>query len=278
LGDFSGQTLLTVDDYRRLPLVPASRRFFYGAHPSQFGNLFLPETPGPHPVLALIHGGCWQAEYGLEALGQLAQAIAVYNIVVWNIEYRRLGDGGGWPTTFLDVGAALDFLCPLAEAFNLDLRRVVSAGHSAGGHLALWLAARAKLADHSPIFAPNLLRVVGVVSIAGIPDLVAAARQRVCDDAIVALMQGAPDVAADRYQDASPAALIPLGVPHLHVHGRRDAIVPADLVEAYVEAAIRAGDRASMLLLEDAGHFELVDARTDAGRQVIDSVVKLLAP
>ncbi len=276
MGDCSGQALLTVDDYRRLPVVSAGRRFFYGAHPSQFGELFLPETSGPHPVLTLIHGGCWQAEYGLEALGQLAQAIAAHNAAVWNIEYRRLGDGGGWPHTFLDVGAALDFLRTLAEPFNLDLQHVVTAGHSAGGHLALWLAARARLSAHSPIAAPDPLRVAAVVSIAGIPDLVAAAHRRVCDDAISALMQGAPDAAADRYGHASPAALTPLGVPHVHVHGRRDAIVPVDLIEAYVKAADHAGDCAKLLLIENCGHFEPVDARTEAGRQVIESVVRLL--
>ncbi|MCL4830590.1 MAG: alpha/beta hydrolase [Caldilinea sp.] len=276
MGDCSGQALLTVDDYRRLPVVSASRRFFYGAHPSQFGDLFLPETQGPHPVAVLVHGGCWQAEYGLAALGQLAQAIAVHNVAVWNIEYRRLGDGGGWPHTFLDVGAALDFLRTLAEPFSLDLHHVVTAGHSAGGHLALWLAARARLSPHSLLAAPDPLRVDAVVSIAGIPDLIAAARRRVCDDAISALMQGAPEAAADRYHDASPAALTPLGVPHLHVHGRQDTIAPVDLVEAYVEAAILAGDHASTLLLEKAGHFEPVDARTGAGQRVIESVVKLL--
>ena len=267
-----------MDDYRRLPVVPASRRFFYGPHPSQFGDLFLPETPGSHPVLVLIHGGCWQAEFGLEALGQLAQAMAAHGVAVWNIEYRRLGEGGGWPATFLDVGAALDFLRTLAESFDLDLVRVASAGHSAGGHLALWLAARAKLPMHSPIFMPNPLAITAVISIAGIPDLAAAAGRRVCDDAIIALMQGAPETAADRYHEASPAALTPLGVPHIHIHGRQDAIVPADLVEAYVEAAVRAGDRAKSLLLDGAGHFEPVDARTPAGQQVIDSVVKLLTP
>jgi len=265
-----------VDDYRRLPVVPASRRFFYGAHPSQFGDLFLPETPGPHPIVTLVHGGCWQAAYGLEALGQLAQAIAAHQVAVWNIEYRRLGDGGGWPHTFLDVGAALDFLRTMADAFSLDLTRVVTAGHSAGGHLALWLATRAKLPAHSPIVTPDPLRVTAVVSIAGIPNLVAAAERRVCDDAIIALMQGAPETTIDRYRDASPAALTPLGVPHMHVHGLQDAIVPVDLTEAYVEAAVRAGDRASTLLLTHAGHFEPVDARTDAGRQVIERIVRML--
>lgn len=259
-------------------MISAGRRFFYGAHRSQFGELFLPKTQGLHPVAVLVHGGCWQAEYGLEALGQLAQAIAAHHVAVWNIEYRRLGDGGGWPHTFWDVGAALDFLRTLADTFPLDLRRVVTAGHSAGGHLALWLAARAKLPEHSAIFTPDPLRISAVVSIAGIPDLAAAAHRRVCDDAVFALMQAAPDAAAGRYHDASPAALTPLGVPHVHVHGQQDAIVPVDLAKAYVEAATRAGDCASLLLLENAGHFEPVDARTVSGQQVINCVVKLLAP
>ena len=93
-------------------------------------------------MLALLHGGCWQAEYGLTPLGQLAQAIADRGAAVWSIEYRRLGNGGGWPATFLDAGAALDHLRTLADEYALDLRRVVTAGHSAGGHLALWLAGR----------------------------------------------------------------------------------------------------------------------------------------
>ncbi len=274
----ANQSLLTNGQYRRLPVISASRRFVYGAHPSQFGDLFLPAAPGPHPVAVLVHGGCWQAAYGLEALGQLAQGMAARGMAVWNIEYRRLGDGGGWPDTFLDVGAALDSLRTLADRFNLDLSRVATAGHSAGGHLALWLAARAKLPAHSPIFAPDPLPITAVISIAGIPDLVAAARRRVCDDAIIALMQGAPESAAHRYRDASPAALTPLGVPHVHIHGRQDAIVPVDLVEAYVEAAVRAGDHADALLLDGAGHFEPVDARTPAGQQVVDSVVRLLTP
>lgn len=271
----SGQSLLTVEDYRRLPTVLAGRRCFYGAHPSQFGDLFLPTTPGPHRVLVLIHGGCWRAEYGLEPLGQLAQAIADQGVAVWSIEYRRLGDGGGWPETFLDAGAALDHLRTLASEHALDLQHVVTAGHSAGGHLALWLAARVKLPAHSPLHAPNPLPVRGVVSLAGIPDLAAAAPLNVCDGAIEALIGGPPVRQGERYADASPAALTPLGVPHVHIHGRKDDIVPLALVEQYVAAAVEAGDRATLEVMPSAGHFELVDARTVAGRRVVDACVRL---
>ncbi len=283
--------LLTTDDYRRLTIVPASRRCFYGEHPSQFGDLFLPDFSAPdfsapdftaqlaptlHPVLVLIHGGCWMAEYGLEPLGQLARAFTGRGVAVWSIEYRRIGGGGGWPTTFCDVGAATDFLRMLAADYALDLRRVVVAGHSAGGHLALWLAGRTHLAADSPLFTPNPLQVHGVVSIAGIPDLAAAAHRAVCDDAVLHLMGGAPDAMQQRYASGSPAALTPLGVPHVHVHGDRDAIVPVELVEAYVASAVRAGDAASLVRLPMAGHFELVDAASEGCVRVIEAILHLL--
>lgn len=273
----SKRSLLTVEDYRRLPVAPGSRRSVYGAHPGQFGDLFLPAPPGPHRVLVLIHGGCWRAEYGLEPLGQLAQAIADHGVAVWSIEYRRLGDGGGWPETFLDAGAALDHLRTLASEHALDLQHVVTAGHSAGGHLALWLAARVKLPAHSPLYAPNPLPVRGVVSLAGIPDLAAATPLNVCNGAIEALIGGPPVQQGERYADASPAALTPLGVPHVHLHGREDDIVPLTLVEQYVAAAARAGDQATLEIAPAAGHFELVDVRTPAGQRTVELCLSLAA-
>lgn len=150
-------TLLTVDDYKRLPVEPGDYRHPYGRDRYQFADLFLPPTPGPYPVLVLVHGGCWRAEHGLEPIGQLARAAAERGIAVWNVEYRRLGNGGGWPATLHDVGAAVDHLRAVALRRNLDLSRVVAAGHSAGGHLALWLAGRRRLPVHSPLFMPNPL-------------------------------------------------------------------------------------------------------------------------
>lgn len=271
------QSLLTVDDYRRLPVVMAGRRCFYGAHQSQFGDLFLPTTPGPHRVVALIHGGCWRAEYGPAPLGQLAQALAKCGLAVWSIEYRRLGDGGGWPDTFLDVGMAFDHLRTLAGDYALDLHHVVTAGHSAGGHLALWLAARMKLSPHSLLYTPNPLPVHGVVSLAGIPDLIAAAEQEVCGAAVRELIGGSPAEVAARYSDASPAALTPLGVPQVHLHGGEDEIAPLRMVEEYAAQAAQAGDRATLEVLSGVGHFELVDARTAAGQRVVDVCVQLAA-
>ncbi len=276
MSDRADHPLQSVEEYRRLAVVLAGRRSFYGAHPSHFGDLFLPEAPGPHPVLVLIHGGCWRAEYGLAPLSQLAQAIARRGVAVWSIEYRRLGEGGGWPATFLDAGAAVDHLRTLAGEHALDLRRVVTAGHSAGGHLALWLAGRRKLPASSALFTPDPLPVHGVVSLAGIPDLATAAARKVCGDAVDELLGGAPSVVAARYADASPAALTPLGVPHVHLHGRNDAIVPVDLVEKYVAFAVQSGDQATLVVVEGAGHFEPVDARTAAGGQVVEIVGDML--
>jgi pimeloyl-ACP methyl ester carboxylesterase len=132
------------------------------------------------------------------------------------------------------------------------------------------LAARAKLSTQSPLFTPDPLPLRGALSIAGIPDLVAAARRGVCDGAIAELIGGAPHEVPDRYACASPAALTPLGVPHVHLHGRNDAIVPLDLVEAYAQFAVQAGDDARLVALDNTGHFEPVDARTPAGRRVIE--------
>lgn len=277
MSDCADHLLQTVEEYRRLPVVLAGRRYFYGTCASQFGDLFLPPNLGPHPVVVLIHGGCWRAEYGLEPLGQLAQAITARGVAVWSIEYRRLGEGGGWPDTFLDAGAALDHLRTLAGEHALDLRRIVTAGHSAGGNLALWLAGRWKLPARSPLYTPHPLPVHGVVSLAGIPDLAAAAVQEVCGSAVSELIGGLPSTRADRYADASPAALTPLGVPHAHLHGHKDDIVPLALVEQYAAAAVRAGDRATLEILPGAGHFELVDARTAAGRRVVEVCVRLTA-
>ena len=277
MSDHFSQGLQSVDEYRRRPVVSASRRCYYGAHPSQFGDLFLPPSSGLHPVMVLIHGGCWRADYGLEPLGQLAQAIADRGVTVWSIEYRRLGEGGGWPETFHDVDTALDHLRTLASEYALDLQHVVTAGHSAGGHLALWLAGRTKLPAHSPIYTPNPLSVHGVVSLAGIPDLAAAVAQEVCGSAVSELIGGLPSTRADRYANASPAALTPLGVPHVHIHGREDNIVPLALVEQYAVAAGQAGDKVTLEVLSGAGHFELVDARTAAGQRVVDVCVRLTA-
>jgi acetyl esterase/lipase len=173
-----------VEDYLKLPAVAADHRLAYGQAVDQFGDLYLPSTPGPHPVAVLLHGGCWQAKYDLQPLGNLCHALRAGGLAVWSLEYRRLGAGGGWPTTFQDVAAGSDFLRNLAPRFALDLSRVVAVGHSAGGHLALWLAGRHCLPPDSLLFGERPLQLAGVVALAGIPDLAAAAQWNICNNAL----------------------------------------------------------------------------------------------
>ena len=185
--------VLTASDALELPQPAPDHRLPYGPDPLQFGELRLPAGPGPHPVAVVIHGGCWLAEYDLGYMSGLAAALAEAGIATWSVEYRRVGDdGGGWPGTFADVAAAADSLRELAGARDLDLTRVVAVGHSAGGHLALWLAARHRLAPDDPLRGQPPLPLAGVVALAGIPDLASYAAPEGCGAAVAELLGGQP--------------------------------------------------------------------------------------
>jgi acetyl esterase/lipase len=266
--------MLTTDDYMAMPAAPPDARLPYGPAPEQFGDLYLPPGPGPHPAVVLLHGGCWRAQYGLEPLGQLCLALRAEGMAVWSLEYRRLGGGGGWPTTLLDVAAGADAL--RAAGAPIDERRVIAAGHSAGGHLALWLAAR-RLLPHGELWAADPLPVAGVLGLAALADLGAAAARSLCGTAVVELLGGAPADAPGRYGAASPAALLPLGVPQRHLVGARDLIVPPDYLASYVGAARAAGDDARLEVLPEAGHFELIAPDTPAWPAVRAALRALLA-
>ncbi len=248
--------MLTTDDYMAQPPGRPDLRAPYGAHPDQFGELYLPAGAGPHPPVVLIHGGCWRDQYGLAPLGPLCEALRSAGYAVWSLEYRRLGGGGGWPATFADIAAGADALRRLDAP--LDLGRAVAAGHSAGGHLALWLAARPRLPRTSALWSADPLPIRGVLALAGLADLAAAAGRTLCGTAVPELLGGPPDARPERYAEASPAALLPLGVPHAHLVGANDTIVPPDYLEAFVAAARAAGDAATLTVLPDAGHFEVV--------------------
>jgi acetyl esterase/lipase len=183
-------------DLATAPVPEGARRIAYGGDPLQFGELRVPTTGGPHPLAIVVHGGCWLAKIG----GMDARAVAADNmrpaaaaltdagIATWNIEYRRLGnDGGGWPGTFKDVANAADFVRTLAREHRLDLTRVISIGHSAGGHFALWLAARPKLPKTSELYSSDPLKLVGVVDLDGPGDLKATIplQQPVCGSPVV---------------------------------------------------------------------------------------------
>lgn len=267
---------LTVDDYLRLPFMPPGCELRYGPGGEAFGHLYLPADAGPHPVAVVLHGGCWQAEYGLRPLSSLCATLAREGIAAWNLEFRRVGNGGGWPETFEDVAAGADFLRTFASAHGLDLARVIALGHSAGGHLALWLAARHRLPPESALASHSPLPLRGVVSLAGIADLEAGFRQKLCGDAIEALLGGSPKRIPCRYQQASPAALLPLGVPHRHIVGSEDTIVSPDHVRCFVDAAALAGDAAQLVVLARAGHFEPVVPTSLAWLAVLEAARSLV--
>lgn len=235
----------------------------YGSGEWQFGDLRLPDRPGPHPVVLSIHGGFWRARYGLDFNERLAAWFAAHGYATWNIEYRRVGqEGGGWPGTLLDVAAAADHLRLLAQSHPLDLGRVVAIGHSAGGHLALWLAGRHKLPVRSPLFTPDPLALRGVISLAGVADLTAMADWHqargvpLSESPVPGLLGGTPAERPERLACACPARLAPLGVPTILIHGENDEIVPLSVSEAYAGAA---GHEATLTPLAGVDHFAPID-------------------
>jgi len=269
----SAQPLMTAQDLLALPQPPADRTIAWGPAPQQVAELRLPKGRGPHPVVIVVHGGCWQAPWGFDHVRGLAAALTAEGWATWSLEYRRLGDpGGGWPGTILDVARGADRLRETARDHPLDLDRVVALGHSAGGQLALWLAARPRLPGGSPLRTGTPLRLRGVVSLAGITDLRAGAASGVCGDAIPQLLGGPPQDHAGRLSQSSPIERLPLGVPVRLVCGARDAIVPIGQARAYEAAAKRAGDRVAVEVVEGAGHFELVAPGSSAYPAVRDAV------
>lgn len=253
------------------------QRIAYGDKAQQFGDLRLPAGVGPHPVVIGIHGGYWRARYGLTYYGHICAAITAAGIATWNIEYRRIGDpGGAWPGTFTDVAAATDFLRALATQYGLDLDRVVVVGHSAGGHLACWLAGRHNILSESSLYTPDPLPLAGVVSLAGVVDLRRAFALGLSDNATGLLMGGSPADYPDRYGAGSPYDLLPLGARQFLLHGTADTNVPLELSERYVRRASTKGDPATLLTLPDVGHFELVDPASQVWSTVLSMTTALL--
>src|SRR5579859_6305468 len=261
-------------------------RLAYGPEHLQFGELYVPRGDGPHPVIPLIHGGYWRARYDMTLMHGLAQDLARRGYAAWNIEYRRVGDrGGAWPGTFLDVARAVDYIRVLAPQYQLDAQRVVPVGHSAGGHLAFWLAARPHIPAHSPLAGSSVaeregeqatpLPLVGTVSLAGVLDLETAWRLHLSNDAVVELMGKKWTDAPDRYADASPAALLPLGVPQLLIHGTRDSNVPIEISRAYAVKAKALGDPVTYLELEGIDHFDVIDPHSTAWERTIEALMSI---
>ncbi len=237
----------------------------------QRGALSLPEGEGPHPVVVLLHGGFWRAEYDRRLMDPLAEAVVAEGWAAWNVDYRPVGEGGGWPTTFTDVAAAVDHLDALAEEHPLDLDRVAVVGHSAGGTLALWSAARSGLPGDAPGANPIVVPAA-VVSQAGVANLAAGSLERLGRGAVDDLMGGSATTVGSRYGLASPIERLPLGVPSLLVHGGDDTIVPPVQSETFRDRAVDAGDDATARILDGVDHFAVIDPAHEAWELVVEWV------
>ena len=252
---------LSWGDVLNLPTSPVGRVLKYGPAAQQFGELRLPsaKTEKP-PVVVLLHGGCWLAQFDLEYFRHWADYFHQLGYATWNLEYRRIGDAGaGWPGTFQDVAAGIDHLRELAQEYSLDLSHILLAGHSAGGQLALWAAQRERIQPDSPLYRKNMLPVQAVLGLAPITDL---ATYRIgtpgsCNAAVDELLGGNDRQHPTRYQQTSPLQALPLEKPLVFLQGDDDSIVPLAGVQSYVGQAKKAGDRAELLLLPGAGHFDV---------------------
>lgn len=237
---------------------PADVRLAYGRGVSQFGDLRMPRGKGPHPAVIYIHGGYWRAAYDLTHAGHICAALTKAGSATWNLEYRRLGEpGGGWPGTMDDVLQGAQYLTKLTSKYSLDLANVVVAGHSAGGQLALWLAAQKS--------APQLR---GVTSLAGVCDLRRAWELKLSDNVVEQLMGGTPRQVPKRYDSASPIELLPMKTPQRLLHGTADTLVPLEMSERFAKAS----KNAKLIRLEGAGHFELIDPRAKQWPTVFKSL------
>ena len=264
------------EDILERELPDLGQRIAYGPEPQHFGDLRLPAGTGPHPVVIGVHGGYWRARYDLNHFGHACSALTATGFATWNIEYRRTGEpGGGWPGTFLDVAAAADFLRVLAPQYHLALNHVLSLGHSAGGHLAFWLAGRHKIASDSPIFTPDPLPLSGAVSLAGAVDLRHTWALGLSDNATGLLMGGSPTEFPERYAAGSPYDLLPLDIRQFLLHGTDDTDLPLEVSERYVRRAAAKGDSATLLTLPDVGHFELIDPTSNVWPTVLSVVAAL---
>jgi acetyl esterase/lipase len=234
----------------------------YGADPLQHVDLWLPKRAGAHPVVLMVHGGCWQTGIAkADIMNWIADDLRRRGIAVWNVEYRGIDrPGGGYPGTFLDVARAADLLETDARKYHLRADRIVAVGHSAGGHLALWLAARPGLPKTSPLSMPHPLKITAAVSQGGLPDLAAASVPpgNTCDNDPVPGLVGKPSAARrDVYADTSPAELPDPGTMVTLINGTLDRIAPPDGAAAYARKR-----KAHRVTIPDEGHVELITPDT----------------
>ena len=274
---------LGYDAPNHLPSTTPTMTESYGADPMQSGDLRLPDPAkfgkGPYPVAIVIHGGCWTDGVATRRhSAALASSLTGRGIATWNIDYRLLGGaGGGWPGTLQDWGAATDHLRDLARTQPLDLSRVLVMGHSAGGHAALWVAARSKIPAGTELSASNPLPVIAAIDLDGPGDLrpTLGYEPTLCGDAAEQLLGGTAGQQPDRFNIASPSMLLPLGVPQYLVSS---VFLPLDAANRYRDMAVAKGDSVTIIDQTKSGHYEMVSPGQAEERQIEDLVVNLLQP
>lgn len=276
LAPFRASASASFQELLTRPRPAADAHIAYGADALQYGDLYLPKGAGEHAVIVLIHGGCWLGALpGPELMDSMVEPLRAQGFAVWNIEYRRIGQpGGGYPGTFVDTAAAVDELRAIAPRYRLDLSHVVLVGHSAGGHLAAWAAARPSIAKTSALYAKAPLAIRGVVSLSGILDLESyrATGPGACGGP--ATIDGLVGRHTDPYADTSPARLLPAGVPETILSGGSDRIVPPAFGHDYAKKARAAGDAIEDIEIPGAGHFDMIDPLSPAWPAIAAAIEK----
>lgn len=261
--------IMTWPDLTSRPLPEPSTTIRYQDGDAGVIDLWLPDGDGPHPVVVMIHGGCWQKAIADRTLmNYAAEDLRQRGLAVWNIEYRGVDeDGGGYPGTFLDVAAAIDALDDTAPTFDLDSDHVAAFGHSAGGHLAVWAASRASLAPSSPLYIDDPLPLTAVVNAGGLADLEASEPLTLASCLAVikdTLIGDASTLRPDPLSDTSPTELLPPRAAIMSVNGSLDRIAPPVLGIELTATIVGANGDASFHEVENAGHVELIAPGTDA--------------
>lgn len=254
--------MISAEDILSLTPPSPDRRLAYGSDPNQFLDVRTPKGAGPNPVLLNIHGGYWRSRYDLAHAGHLCEAFRLAGVATFNVEYRRVGnEGGGWPGTFEDIRAAFRFIRDSSDHLGIDPKRLVVMGHSAGGQLALCLAAH----------EVSLRRVI---SLAGVVNLRKAWKMHLSHDAVAEFLHGKPEDVPEHFGEADPTEL---SIPQAHqwiLHGKDDDTVPPAFSREYAELKKGNGEQIDLMEIANCGHFELLDPRSDAFKNYVAPCVQ----
>jgi acetyl esterase/lipase len=272
--------LLTWQDIMKAETAIPDHIISYGPDSLQFGELWIPDRE-PVATVIMIHGGCWLSQYpGTKLMHLIAEDLRANGFTVWNLEYRRVGhEGGGYPGTFLDIAKGADHLRKLAEEYSMSLQRVIAAGHSAGGHLASWLAGRKNIPQSSPLYMSNPIPVGSVISLAGINDLPRYADYAAspCGERTVERLVHRDERGESAYLDTSPSELLPLAVPLLEVSAAFDEPVPPFFGFQFSQKAAESGDKAKHVLLTQSGHYEMIHSKSEEWKKIRSHFIRFAA-